>query len=157
MSLLSNIQLRNKMRSCSNHYSKRHFLGVFSRDSLPKKVDNYPCTLIINTDTKNLPGKHWIAIYISSFKEGEFFDSFGCEPPQDVALWMNKFTNKWKKLNSVRLQNPLSTTCGKFVLLFVNERPIVNNYSSIRNRFVKDTVTNDDIVNQYFQKHFVNC
>lgn len=157
MNLLSNIQLRNKMRSCSNHYSKRLFLGVFSRDSLPKKVDYYPCTLIINTDTKNLPGKHWVAIYISSFKEGEYFDSFGCEPSQDVALWMNKFTIKWKKLNSTRLQNPLSTTCGKFVLLFVNERPLVNNYSSIKSRFHEDTVVNDDYVNHYFQSNFVNC
>lgn len=156
MNLLSNIQLRNKIRSHSHPYSKRLFLGVFSRDSLPTKVANYPCTLIINTDTKNLPGKHWVAIYISSFKEGEYFDSFGCEPPQDVALWMNKFTIKWNKLHSVRLQNPLSTACGKYVLFFVNERPLVNNYSVMKSVFTADTVVNDDYVKQYFEKNFVH-
>ena len=121
MSLLSDTQILRKIRKCGNRYSKRLFMGVFARDGLPEKIADYPCSLIINTDTKNLPGKHWVAIFVSSYKEGEYFDSFGHEPPQDVAIWMNKVTLKWKQINSKLLQNPLSVSCGKFVLFFVNE------------------------------------
>ena len=153
MSLLSDKQLVRKMRSCGNKYSKSIFIGVFARDNLPKSLPKYPCSLIINTDTKNLPGKHWVSIYISSYKEGEYFDSFGEEPSQDIALWLNKFTVKWKKINVNILQNPLSITCGFFVLFYANERPLVKSHFHILKSFHSSTFRNDEFVKHYYQEN----
>ena len=157
MSLLSDYQLTRQMKNCGNHYSKRIFLGVFPRDCLPKSVPNYPCTLIINTDTKNLPGKHWVAIYISSYKEGEYFDSFGHEPPQDIAIWLNRFSLKWKKVNVSLLQNPLSVQCGHFVLFYVNERPQVQSHFHVLKQLHSDSFSNEEFVKQYYHANFVKC
>ena len=157
MSLLADNELVRKMKKCGNQYSKQLFIGVFPRDALPKGIVIYPCSLIINTDTKNLPGKHWVSIYISSYKEGEYFDSFGREPSQDIALWLNKFTIKWKKVNSAILQNPLSTSCGQFVLFYVNERPLVRSHSHIVKQFHADTFSNEQLVKHYYQQTFDSC
>ena len=124
---------------------------------MPKGINSYPCSLIINTDTKNLPGKHWVSIYISGYKEGEYFDSFGHEPSQDIAIWLNKFTNKWKKVNVSVLQNPLSVTCGHFVLFYINERPLVNSHFHILKQFHTDTYGNDQFVKHYYKENFDNC
>ena len=157
MNLLSDQQLVRKMRRCGIHYSKNMFVGVFARDLLPTKLDYYPCTLIINTDTKNLPGKHWVAIYINGYKEGEYFDSFGHAPSEDIALWLNRFTLKWRRVNTSTLQNPLSVNCGQFVLYFIHERPLVNSSQSIMRQFGANTIHNNEIVNSYFDKHFKKC
>ena len=157
MSLLTDEQLTRKMKRCGNQYSKRLFIGVFSRDNLPISIPKHPCSLIINTDTKNLPGKHWVAVYISSYKEGEYFDSFGQFPPQDIAIWLNKYTIKWKKVNNTLLQNPLSFTCGHFVLFYINERPLVKSHFHILKKFNSTTYCNDEFVKHYYKDHFINC
>ena len=145
------------MEKCGNQYSKHLFIGVFLRDALPKAIVSYPCSLMINTDTKNLPGKHWVSIYISSYKEGEYFDSFDRKPSQDVALWLNKFTIKWKKINSVILQDPLSVTCGHFVLFYINEGPLVQSHFHVLKQFHSDTFSNEQFLNHYHQETLVNC
>ena len=157
MNLLSDKQLMRKMSHCGHPYSKRLFIGVFPRDCLPKRIPHYPCSLIINTDTKNLPGKHWVSIFISSYKVGEYFDSFGHEPPQDIARWLNKFTLNWNRVNYIFIQNPFSTTCGQFVLYFVNERPLVQSKSHIVRVFYSDTNKNEAFLKHYYQEKFKDC
>ena len=38
------------------------FLGVFARNEIPKII-NYPACFIMNTENKNKPGQHWLAIH----------------------------------------------------------------------------------------------
>jgi hypothetical protein len=53
------------------------YRGTLSCDTLPNKTG----LVISNTDPHNLPGEHWIAIYISPDRRyGEYFDSFGRVP-----------------------------------------------------------------------------
>ena len=40
-----------------------NFLGVYPADKLPKTI-KAPCSLIFNYDTSNLPGSHWVAVWI---------------------------------------------------------------------------------------------
>jgi len=56
------------------------FLGAFPKDKLPKT--RKPCGLIINTDSSNNPGEHWVAIYTDN-NCSEYFDSFGLPPLQE--------------------------------------------------------------------------
>ena len=58
-----------------------HWLGVFARDELPDLTREIrPWCLIFNTDSKNQPGTHWLALYAFSAGSIELFDSFGFSP-----------------------------------------------------------------------------
>ena len=56
------------------------FMGVFSCDTLPRHVPKRPAIIVCNTDPSDRSGEHWICIYISGNRHGEFFDSFGRKP-----------------------------------------------------------------------------
>ena len=54
---------------------KKHFnnfIGVFPLDKLPSKI-YYGDKLIVNTDTSNLPGEHWLA---ASYRKPGIIDAF---------------------------------------------------------------------------------
>jgi len=58
----------------------RAFKGVYSVDTLPAPP---PDGLIVcNLDAAHRPGSHWVAIYIVSTGEGEYFDSLGHQLPK---------------------------------------------------------------------------
>ena len=125
---LSNYDILNFMKSSP------YFLGVYSRDQLPPFVlltpPQLPLTLIINTDTSNLDGIHWVAIYISTCREGEYFDSFAQYPPNQIALWLNRYTkNHWKcifkPLHQFSIQHPFTNVCGAYAVYYARERPLV--------------------------------
>ena len=56
-------------------------LGVYARDELPDlKKESWPFALILNTDTRSKPGKHWLVVFGPSKEQIELFDSFGLSP-----------------------------------------------------------------------------
>jgi hypothetical protein len=102
-----------------------NFLGVFPLNKLPSiGVPAIPneIKLVINTDTDNLPGTHWIAVWR---KEGtgecEVFDSFGFIPPANVQLWCNKNSSRWI-CNNKCVQDPTSTLCGIYCCMYLTFR-----------------------------------
>ena len=131
---LSNYDILNLMKSSP------YFLGVYSRDQLPPLMitgggattttTSLPVTLIINTDTSNHDGIHWVAIYISTCREGEYFDSFAQYPPNQIALWLNRYTkNHWKCIlkpsHQYSIQHPFTNVCGAYAVYYARERPLV--------------------------------
>lgn len=152
MSLLTNHDILRFMEFAHPH-CKDVFLDVFARNELPISIPFYPCSLIINTDTNNLPGKHWIAIYVTKNKEAEYFDSLHQPPFHDVALWMNKFSWKWKRITSYRIQSTLSLQCGGYVLYYVNERPL-NTVRKVLHPFSKDCYRNENFIATYVKSAF---
>ena len=46
----------------SDSITRNYFIGVYSRDQLPI-IKDYPSCFILNTDTSDKPGEHWLAIY----------------------------------------------------------------------------------------------
>ena len=75
----------------SNKVTKDFFIGVFSSDTLP----SYAQTgyYVVNLDTSQQPGSHWIEIKISKSKcKNEYFDSYGLGPPtlhcSEVQLYL---------------------------------------------------------------------
>ena len=65
------------------------FVGTYPRDMLPKTLHQSTAALVINTDTSDKPGQHWVAIYISN-GHGEYFDSFGLLPlTADIYDFLN--------------------------------------------------------------------
>ena len=114
----SNMDITNSVlhRLARKDYKlRRCFLGVFPINRLPY-IRRYPAALIVNTDTHNLPGQHWIAVYIDENKLGEVFDSFGRLPPTRLQRWMNVNCRRGWTYSANALQFPFSTNCGAFCL-----------------------------------------
>ena len=50
---------------------EKYYIGTFSRDLLPNDLPLMrKAGLIVNTDTHDLPGEHWIAIYLDKNGRG---------------------------------------------------------------------------------------
>ena len=64
----------------------RRFDGVFACDRLPTK----PRLMVCNTDQSDMPGEHWIAIYVDDDgRYGEYFDPLGRAPTRIFERYMN--------------------------------------------------------------------
>ena len=156
MSNLTTPMLMKAMKKHGHAMSRSVFLNVYSRRNLPSQIKSYPTSFIINTDTRNLPGRHWVAIYINKQKSGEYFDSFGRPPSRDINSWLNRYCLRWRcVLTNKILQNPFSLLCGAYTLFYVNERPLVNKVSTLLRHFTTDPYQNDVLVLKYFQSTFL--
>ena len=118
---LSTQDLQYFIHTFANAKTKDAFLGVFPINHLPQHLPRFPVLFIINTNTSNLPGQHWKAIYVSKSREGEVFDSLATPVCLILEHWLNTFTSKWT-ISTLILQNPLSPSCGAYVLYFIMSR-----------------------------------
>ena len=102
------------------------FLGVFPRDKLPLLKDpRLPLGLIINSDKANLPGQHWLAVFVNAKGHVCFFDSFG-KSSLFYGIEIDKFicdSFPWTKgnyqENHTQVQHPRSSLCGLFSIFFL--------------------------------------
>ena len=121
MSWLSNLELEKLIHKYGDDATKKAFMGVYAIDTLPQSVPHLPALLIVNTDTKNLPGQHWKSIYITKERFGEVFDSLSGPISTLLSKWLNTFTRKWT-YNTMVVQHPFSPTCGAFAAYFILTR-----------------------------------
>ena len=90
------------------------YMGAFALDELP----NNPTKFIVNTDTGNLPGQHWIAVNGNSV-----FDPTGYYYPASLVKHLYKYYDSLI-FNYDSYQNPLDNTCGLFCLYYLHFRTI---------------------------------
>jgi len=72
-------------------------------------------SLIINLDTNQGPGTHWVAVK----KRGSkiiYFDPFGIQPPKEVIRY---YKPNIVYYSNVKIQKLNSTICGKLCLKFL--------------------------------------
>lgn len=120
------------------------FIGVYPRDKLPK-IDKIPSALIVNTDTSDKPGEHWIAIFVSE-KETIYFDSFGLPPYHEDILNFLQNTPGEISFNTVTLQSASADTCGQYCVLFVKMKCRGYTYEDLLAIFTRNTFVNDYMV-----------
>ena len=87
-----------------------------------------PHALIINTDSKNLPGKHWVAIYITENGQGEVMDTH---------RWIN---------NKYLIQPPKSDSCGQFCADYLIRRSLADSMDSVLAIFTTNLHANEKSV-----------
>lgn len=148
---LTTLDLENFVFNYADVDTKTAFLGVFPINYLPRRLLHLPALLIINTNTDNLPGQHWKAIYVSTNRIGEVFDSLATPISLQLEQWMNEFTLKWT-LSKMTLQNPLSPSCGGYVLYYVLNRLKHNSMKSCMAPFTNNVLVNDAIAEDFFQQ-----
>ena len=130
------------------------FCGVYAQNNLPKTLDVYPCGLIANTDPKGKPGKHWVAFYLSSPYEGEFFDSYGYPPSfysSHYVSFLNRNAKEWS-FNHKELQSTWSRVCGQYCIFYFLHRARGVSLSTIVNIFSSNKECNDHIVNHFVRQ-----
>ena len=87
------------------------------RDSLPKSGPLYNETAIVNLDSKNNIGSHWVC-YKKRGKLVHYFDSFGnLRPPSEIINYFGKDVKI--KYNYRRYQKFNSFNCGHLCLEFL--------------------------------------
>lgn len=101
-----------------------HFRGVFMRDELLNKsvaLKPWKCeTGIINLDTSQGPGTHWVA-YAKKNQHCEYFDSYGdLTPPPEFVKYMKNSGDVINILyNYNNIQKNVKYNCGHLCLRFL--------------------------------------
>ena len=94
-----------------------HFLGVLTCDQLPERpIQKLPSSVILNTHSSDLPGEHWLAVYITKDRIGCFFDSFGKKPDHKMfspTINILRTTCSRLQFSNKHVQDLVSITCGE--------------------------------------------
>ena len=116
---LTKRNLLNLLRHAPN------FIGVFASDQLKQcHILHFPTFLIVNLDTSDKSGSHWLCIRIGA-RDIELFDSLGFDPsiwsqyPKNLFLFLSYYSTSHNVLISPVLQAPNTYICGLFAVYFI--------------------------------------
>ena len=112
----------------------RTFQGVLAYDEIPNSVSSYPASYIINTDSKNERGEHWVAVYFETQAKAEIFDSYGLHPYGQIYLFAKRNASR-VFYNKLWLQSPMSDVCGVYCIYFLYWRAHGRSLGAILNDF----------------------
>ena len=75
---------------------KKIFKGVYPIDLIPENLD-YPSLIVVNLDSSEKKGSHWVVLHYISNHIVEHFDSIGRKPDEDIIsiLFKKKITYKY--------------------------------------------------------------
>ena len=127
------------------------FGGILARDQLPLHA-THRC-YIVNTDTSQEAGTHWVALFFDSNGLAEYFDSYGLPPhlPEIKHFLSNNCVN-WK-YNAKLLQSVRFAVCGQYCIYFLLFRCTCMSMSRIVHPFSNEEfIKNDKHVRQYIYK-----
>ena len=95
------------------------FHGIFLSHILPQQPIARSGTRIVNTDPHTESGSHWLTSQLQYTSHSSFyFDSYGL-PPFIPSIESFIHRNSIVRIyNTVQLQGPTSTVCGKYCCLF---------------------------------------
>uniref|UniRef100_A0A915CLR9 Netrin receptor UNC5 n=1 Tax=Ditylenchus dipsaci TaxID=166011 RepID=A0A915CLR9_9BILA len=104
-----------------NTVTKQTYVGCYPADKIPK-LSFFPHCMVVNTDPSQKDGTHWVAVYVVSADQVEYYDSFGVWPSISTLIddFLHIFTRRL--YSSEILQSPLSSSCGKHAVYFIYRR-----------------------------------
>ena len=123
-------------------YTKRVYKGTRAFNELPKRIIR-PSAFIINTETRDKQGEHWLAIFYNTNGSVEFFDSFGLGP---TFYGLDEFLIKSSKkcfYNTIALQSLNSVFCGYYCVLFILFKCKKKSFLNFLKHFDENTFIND--------------
>lgn len=136
--------------------TRLHYIGTFPLDKLPKCLLPRPSICVANTDPAGEPGEHWVGFYFSDDvgKSVDFFDSYGLSPQKDEFFKFMDRNSDVCVFNNKQLQDFQSSSCGKFVCLFLLYRCLGFSMSTFQNMFSHNLKTNEKLVQEMYEFHF---
>ncbi len=117
--------------------------GVFSSGNI--QIGETPSFIVVNTDKVGSEGIHWVAMFLNE-TQSEFFDSLGQAPTCYHKEWATLLseTSSQYAYNDVRLQDPMSETCGHFCIYYILKRHYGNSFNDIIDRFDGNLLKKND-------------
>jgi hypothetical protein len=135
----------------------RHFVGVYARDRLPRRLPFGRCSLVANTDPAAEPGTHWVAIYFDTAKStAEYFDSYG-QAPSTYRVFENYLRRHARHVdyNEKQVQAIDSTACGQYCVYYLHQKGLGKSLAGgLLTRFGANPARNDLIVGQWFNNQY---
>ena len=115
-------------------------------DDLPAHVSDRPQTFVVNTDTCDEEGSHWVVFHFPAMGMPEFFDSMGNAPETYQRHFRNVLILNGPQYNMVRsqLQPDDSDTCGLYCVYYVKMRARGFNMADIVKDFSIDNLNGND-------------
>ena len=119
----------------ANKRTRKYFLGCFAADEIPTFIDKFPASLVINLDTKDKPGSHWVAAFVENFSKVYYFDSMGslnCLYPKQFRpnpfcisgpnSFIYDFLNRFESVivNKIVFQTIFTTNCAHYCIFFIH-------------------------------------
>ena len=124
------------IQKIAKHLEIPNFKGVFTRDQLPKKIGNKEAG-IVNLNTSNEPGSHWVAYFRDGSKK-IYFDSFGQVIPTEIQKYLktnDEYRNNLPVIerNTDVVQEPNTVICGHLCLYVLDNLSKGVNFQDIIN------------------------
>ena len=143
----------NKLNSLLS--DTRNFIGIYPQDEVDKiSVSSFPVFFIVNLDSKELPGSHWLAIGLFVNKL-EIFDSLGFKlfdwprVPCSLLNFLQKFSQGRKVSVSNQMQSLDSNNCAFYCLYYVIFRNIAS-FNQLKSLFTSNYRRNDNTIKNIF-------
>ena len=135
----------------------KNFLGCFAEDQLKNlSLTSFPCFLIVNIDSSNMGGSHWIGLGI--FKDTlEIFDPLGFNIlnwpriPTGLLDFLHNFSRSRKVKILPRIQSDSSMLCGIFSIYYVIRRKTATFDTCLSCFNFENFVVNDGVVCNFFK------
>lgn len=135
----------------------RTYAGCHAMDQLPV-IDKLPCAMVVNSDSSDKPGTHWLAIYFDELGQCEFFDTFGLsetvyDTNNELKSYLTQFSRDiWRMYNPI--QSATSDACGHFCVFFIVHR--IHNIPAndiVRQFHPSNLESNDRKVRRYYNQY----
>ncbi len=149
--------------------TRPYFAGVYSADRVCKKLFSQlkgahkPFFCIVNTDTSDGRGEHWLSVYVTDNNAVEIFDPLGLAPYAYKNLIpcfeeLARDNDKSLIFNNRTVQGSLSSVCGAHCIFFVYKKLTHNNMLSMEDLidkyYTSNVDYNDCMVFRFIQKYF---
>ena len=127
---------------------KKNFKGVYPIDLIPENLD-YPSLIVVNLDSSEKKGSHWVVLHYISNHIVEHFDSIGRKPEEHIISILFKKILTYK-YNHKRLQSLYTNTCGLFCLFYSYYSARNEDMITVLDRFGDTYKKNEFIVIKFY-------
>jgi hypothetical protein len=136
-----------------NPHTQKYYEGCFAADQIPTKFHSYPKCMVVNTDDSDEPGEHWVAIFITSPRHVEFYDSLGESRirSEKIAKFINQFPNIKNNIGKF-VQSPFSASCGEHAIYFLHMRCKGYGFDSIIRKLFNSKTKADKLVKNFIMR-----
>lgn len=103
--------------------------------------------VIVNTDTSNLPGQHWLGVWVTNPTTMEVYDSFALELPlYETTLPLRRWLQQFKHVtrNGQAAQSVYDQSCGGYALMFLVAKSQDNSLTAFQQRFHEHNYVGND-------------
>jgi hypothetical protein len=117
-----------------------------------------PAVFVVNTDTSNKPGSHWVCFYFPKSNYAEFFDSLGNSPDYYWNSFKNFLIANSSRYfyNTNRIQDYKSQLCGEYCIYYILERCQGVSFKHIINGFSQTFYDLNDYKISEYLKHVLD-